>query len=185
MLMFIFQQEIFKRSCYEDELGKIVSNLAQGMLVTDEIVFEVLKERLKQDDIKKGFILDGFPRNLEQAIKYDEIIDELDISLGKVILLNILKRCYWKTGRRTCGNCGAIYNIYNPELTPKKEGICDKCDSDLSQRSDDNAETFNVRFKTYLSKTEPLIEYYKAKDDLFIVDASIDSKYTLEQVENL
>ncbi len=171
-----------------DDLGLRVKDiLASGGLVDDETVYEILKARLKEDDCKKGVILDGFPRNVLQAVKYEEILSELNMNLGVVIVLDVEEELLVKriTGRRICKDCGEIYNIYNPMMTPKKENTCDKCGGSLYQRSDDNEEALKSRYATYLEKTQPLIDYYQKKNNLYIVDSNKDINYTLEQVEKI
>lgn len=172
----------------EDELGnKIKAILEQGLFVNDEQMFEILTNRLSEDDVKNGFILDGFPRNIEQADKYEEISKNLNLSPAKVIVLDVPKEILLEriTGRRLCSDCGAIYNIFNPDMTPKTENICDLCGGKLYQRSDDNEESFKTRFETYLVKTEPLINYYKEKAMLHVIDAAKGSNYALEQIEGI
>lgn len=172
----------------EDELGnKIKAILEQGLFVNDEQMFEILTNRLSEDDVKNGFILDGFPRNIEQADKYEEISKNLNLSTAKVIVLDVPKEILLEriTGRRLCTDCGAIYNIFNPDMTPKVENICDLCGGKLYQRSDDNEESFKTRFETYLVKTEPLINYYKEKAMLHVIDAAKGSNYALEQIEGI
>lgn len=171
-----------------DELGlQIKKKLEVGALVTDEIVYAVLKNRLLEDDCKNGVILDGFPRNVKQAVKYEEILSDIDMDLGIVILLDIDEKLLVKriTGRRICSNCGEIHNIYNPEIAPKLENICNKCGAALYQRDDDNEETLKNRYATYVEKTSPLIEYYEKKNNLYVVNSNKDMHYTLEQVEEI
>jgi len=171
-----------------DDLGlKIKEMQEQGALVTDEIVYQVLRNRLQEDDCKKGIILDGFPRNVDQAIKYEEILADIGIDLGIVICLDIAKEQLIEriTGRRICSECGEIYNIFNPEMTPKRANVCDKCGASLYQRSDDNEEALKSRYASYLEKTQPLINYYKNKNNLYVVDSGKDANYTLEQVEDI
>lgn len=171
-----------------DALGLEIKKMQeQGALVTDEIVYQVLRNRLQEDDCKKGIILDGFPRNVDQAVKYEEILADLGIDLGIVICLDIAKEQLIKriTGRRICSECGEIYNIFNPEMTPKSENVCDKCGASLYQRSDDNEEALKSRYASYLEKTQPLIDYYKNKNNLYVVDSGKDANYTLEQVEDI
>ena len=139
------------------ELGqKIAKMLKNGELVTDEIVFELLENKLRQVD--KPYILDGFPRTLNQAYKYDELIQKLNKDLGIVVVLNcdyeILKKRI--VGRYLCKDCGSIYNTLTGVNTPKQEGICDNCGGDLYKRSDDNEESFKTRYETYLEKTKQL-----------------------------
>ncbi|MDP2167524.1 MAG: adenylate kinase [Thermodesulfovibrionales bacterium] len=134
-----------------------------GKLVPDEVVLGLVKDRLKKDDCKKGYILDGFPRNTAQAEALDKILDSLGISLTGAISVDVplgdlMKRL---TGRRTCKGCGQMYNIYFS--TAKKEGVCDKCGGALYQRDDDKEETIKKRLDEYEAKTAPLIGYYKNK----------------------
>lgn len=169
------------------ELGKKISEILKtGELVSDEIVLELLKNRLSKKDIENGYILDGFPRTLEQAIKYDEILKELNKDLGLVALLNtdysILKKRI--TGRVICKDCGSIYNTLTGVNTPKVENICDICGGSLYKRSDDNEESFEVRYQTYLEKTEPLIEYYKNKNKLYFINSS-SKEEMLKEIEVL
>ncbi len=171
-----------------DELGlKVKDILAQGLLVEDEIVYQILKNRLQEADCQNGIILDGFPRNVNQAVKYEEILSDINIDLGVAILLDIDEKLLIQriTGRRICSKCGEIYNIYNPTITPKVENVCDKCGSALYQRSDDNEEALKSRYATYVEKTQPLIDYYQKKNNLYVVDSSKDADYTLEQVEKI
>ena len=159
----------------DTELGKKISKiLATGELLPDEIVFSLLEERLMQNDIKKGFILDGFPRTIEQAKKYDELSLKLNINLDCVISLNVdydtlMKRI---VGRLVCEYCGSVYNTLTGVNTPKKDGICDKCGKKLYKRSDDNEDSFKTRYETYLEKTKPLLDFYNKKNLLSYVDAN-------------
>ncbi len=167
-----------------DELGnKIADMMAKGELVTDEIIYELLERRLQDDDCKNGYILDGFPRNIEQAKKYDEILKKLNMDLGCVMELQIDKEILKvrATGRRICKDCGAIFHISSAGIMPKVEGICDNCGGELYQRSDDNEESFENRYATYLEKTEPLIKFYEDKGVLVKIDSSKDPGYTLKQ----
>lgn len=171
-----------------DELGnKIHEMQTKGLLVTDEIVASALKNRLMSDDCNNGYILDGYPRTVKQAEMYDEILKELHKDLGLVIVLDIEKELLIEriTGRRLCRGCDAIYNIYNPELAPKDEHVCDKCGGELYQRSDDNLESLETRYSTYIEKTQPLIDYYNNKKCLYRVNSSSGSKETLRQVTEL
>jgi len=138
----------------------------KGELVPDEIVIEMLKERLFQNDCKEGFILDGFPRTIQQAESLKKIT-EIDIVINLVIPKDILieKIC----ARRICKDCGDIYNIADinrngvimPPMNPIKKGICDKCGNEIIQRDDDNPETVKQRLEIYKQQTQPLIDFYK------------------------
>lgn len=160
--------------------GKIAqSYIDKGNLVPVELVAAIIKDRLSQDDCKNGYILDGYPRSIEQADLLEVINKEIDgniqadfraiyFDLDTEILISRI------VNRRSCPNCGEIYNT---KFKPSKvEGICDKCGSGLTQRKDDNEETAKARFDTYFHETAPLIEYYKKKNSLKTIsaDGSID-----------
>jgi len=146
------------------ELGlKVKEFVGKGLLVPDEIVIQIIEERLKKDDTKNGFILDGFPRTIPQAVALDELFQKINIQNYKVIWLDvpdeeIVKRI---SGRRTCKNCQAVYNIYfNP---PKVDGICDVCGGELFIREDDKEEKVKKRLEVFREQTLPLIDYYQKK----------------------
>ncbi|MDR1168531.1 MAG: adenylate kinase [Heliobacteriaceae bacterium] len=150
------------------------SYIDKGALVPIEIVCKLIKNRLLQDDCKNGYILDGFPRSVEQADMLEEINKEID-GAGqtefKAIYFDIpedllIERIIY---RRSCVQCGAIYNLKS--LPPKQEGICD-CGGDLTQRKDDNEETARARFETYFKETAPLVEYYEKKGVLTKLNAN-------------
>ena len=168
--------DILREISKEDsEIGEYVrETLASGKLVKDEITYQLIEDRLKKDDCKNGFIIDGFPRNLDQANEYDKILDKLNYEVGNVILIDIDKEILEKriTGRRLCEKCGAIYNINDENMTPKVESVCDQCGGKLYQRSDDNLESFQTRYQTYLDKTEPIIDHYKKQGVLKVVDGN-------------
>ena len=180
--------EILRDASKSDtELGKKISDmLSRGELVTDEIVFELLENRLSKNDTKNGFILDGFPRTIDQAYKYDEMAKRLNIDLGCVIVLEsdyeTLKNRI--VGRMLCESCGSVYNTLTGVNTPTKEGICDKCGGNLYKRSDDNEESFKTRYETYLEKTKPLIDFYKDKGILHFVNSEI-KETMLKSVEEI
>jgi adenylate kinase len=168
--------DILREISKEDsEIGKYVyETLTSGGLVKDEITYQLIEDRLKKDDCKKGYIIDGFPRNIEQAYEYDKILKRLGYEVGNVILINIDKSILEKriTGRRICEDCNTIYNINDENNSPKVESVCDNCGGNLYQRSDDNLESFNNRYKTYEEKTIPIIEHYKKQNVLIEVDGN-------------
>ena len=145
-------------------LGKEAkSYMDKGELVPDSVVLGMVGERLKQDDCKKGYILDGFPRNTAQAEALDKMLASLNMSLTAALSVDVpfedlMKRL---TGRRTCKGCGQMYNIYFK--APAKDGVCDKCSGELFQRDDDKEATIKKRLEVYTAQTEPLIGYYKNK----------------------
>jgi len=163
------------------ELGqKVREFVGRGLLVPDEIVIQIIEERLKKDDSKKGFILDGFPRTVPQAIALDELFEKLGIRDYKIIWLDvpdeeILKRM---SGRRTCKSCQSVYNIYfNP---PKLEGICDICGGELVIREDDKEEKVRKRLEVFREQTMPIIDYYQKKNRKI---TKIDGVGKLEQIK--
>ena len=167
-----------EESLKDTPLGReIKEKIEQGKFVNDEIMTELLINRLTKPDCDNGYILDGYPRNLKQAKIYEDILDKLDKELGLVIYLNIDKNLALKRmrGRVVCSNCSASYNLNNKELAPRKDGICDRCGHTLSARADDNESTFLERFDTYLNKTSELINYYNNKNVLKKVDILSDS----------
>ncbi len=168
-----------------DDFGKSLKEmLSSGRLVPDEIVYEALKRRLMMNDLDNGYILDGFPRNILQAEEYDKILKELNKNLGVVIYLDTPRDVLEKriTGRRICPKCGATYNVLTGVNTPKNENTCDKCGSGLYQREDDNLESFNTRYETFLEKTYPLLDFYEKKKVLYRVK-SVDVENTMEEIE--
>lgn len=146
------------------QLGKEAkSYMDKGELVPDSVVLGMVEERLKQDDCRNGYILDGFPRNTLQADALDKMLVSLGMPLKAALSVDVPSDDLMKrlTGRRTCKACGQMFNIYfNPS---KEEGKCDKCDGELFQRDDDREETIRKRLDVYNSQTSPLIEYYKGR----------------------
>lgn len=142
----------------------------KGELVPDTILIDLIKDRLKKPDTRKGFLLDGFPRTLKQAEALDVILDDINKNLDTVVNIEVgaaqlVKRL---SGRLTCRNCGASYNIKsNP---PKVAGVCDACGGELYQRADDTEAAIKNRIEVYKKQTQPLIEYYKKKGILKDID---------------
>lgn len=147
---------------------QIKDAMTRGELVSDEIITKLLRKRLSDKECKKGFILDGYPRNLSQGKLYEELLEELNLPLGNVIFLNIDKDTALERtlNRMVCSNCGASYNTKVEGLIPQKENICDICGHKLKTRSDDTEETFLKRFEAYLKETYSLIKYYEDKNVL-------------------
>lgn len=155
--------DIFRKNIKEGtELGKKVQEYTtSGKLVPDELVVDLVKDRLQQDDCKNGYLLDGFPRTIFQAEQLDKFLAENGQKLDAVINFEVghdtlIERL---TGRRICKNCGAGYHIKG--MPPKVAGICDKCSGELEQRKDDTLETAENRIVVYNESTAPLIDYYK------------------------
>ncbi len=161
--------DIFRESVKQNTvLGKKVkSYVEKGALVPDEVVLEVLKDRLKKVPKGKGFLLDGFPRTIAQAESL-QLIAKIDV----ILMLDVPDQIIIErlTSRRLCKSCGAVYNIRF--LKPKVEGKCDKCGGELYQRSDDNEAVIRNRLQVYKTQTEPLVEYYRKKNTPFIVNVT-------------
>ncbi|MBO0721939.1 MAG: adenylate kinase [Blastocatellia bacterium] len=166
----------------ETELGKEIKNtLASGNLVSDQILAEVISSRTSYEDCSNGFILDGYPRTLEQARN----LEDLAASQGKQILLvHVMVRedvlFQRMTGRRVCTKCGEIYNIYS--RPPKRDGYCDIDGAPLRQRSDDLPETVSRRFEAYRIATAPLIEYYRQGGRLIEIDGDRPVEAVFEEL---
>jgi len=152
--------DIFREIMKEDTpLGKKVKGFVEkGLLVPDDVVIEVLKQRLAKSSSKKGFILDGFPRTIEQAKVLEKIV-KIDVVIQLTVPDWIIVERL--STRRICKNCGEVYNIRY--LKPKVEGICDKCGGQLYQRSDDTPEVIKDRIGVYERQTQPILKYYKEK----------------------
>ena len=181
--------DILREISKEDsEIGNYVREvLTSGQLVKDEITYQLIEDRLGKEDCKNGYIIDGFPRNLEQAIKYDEILEHLGYDLGNVIYITVDEKTLEKriTGRRICEECNAIFNINDKESTPKIESTCDYCGGHLYQRSDDNLEAFQTRLKTYKEKTEPILEHYREKSALKEVDGNDTVENVFKKIDKI
>ena len=172
----------------DSELGHYVAEtLASGNLVKDEITYQLIEERLKKEDCQNGFIIDGFPRTLDQAIEYDKILAKLNYDVGNVILINIDAKTLEKrvTGRRICENCKTIFNINIESQAPEVESVCDACGGKLYQRSDDNLESFQNRYKTYQEKTEPIIEHYRKQNVLHEVNGDDTVENVFAEIDKI
>lgn len=156
----------------------------KGQLVTDGILIDMFRERLSGPSCANGFILDGFPRNIAQAKALDSLLEELSAQLNCVINLEVDDSLLSDriTGRRTCGNksCAQVFHVkFAP---PKKEGICDDCGAELTQRSDDKEDLVAARLKTYHEQTAPLIEYYGGKGNLQTVSGEGEPDQIFEAI---
>ncbi len=170
--------DIFRANIKEGtELGKKAKTyMDQGLLVPDELVVDLVVDRVSKEDCKKGYVLDGFPRTIPQAEALDAALSSRGEAIDYAIDVdvpdeNIVARM---GGRRACVNCGATYHIvYAPT---KKEGICDRCQGELILRDDDKPETVQKRLGVYHDQTQPLIDYYTEKGVLKTVDGTVDMK---------
>lgn len=176
--------DMFRNAIKEGtEMGKKAKEyMDKGALVPDEVVIGMVGERLSQPDTKAGFLLDGFPRTVEQAGALDATLDSLAIKLDGVvnIVVPLDKLMARLTGRRVCKGCGASYHvIFNP---PQSEGKCNSCQGELYQRTDDNEESVGTRLRAYEEKTQPLIDYYKEKGLLLDINGDQEIKLVLEDI---
>jgi len=173
--------DMFRKAIKEEtELGKKAKEyIDQGELVPDEVTIGIVRERLAQDDCQQGFILDGFPRTVNQADALNTILADMNTSLDAVINIKVsdaevIDRL---SGRRICKSCGASYHVkFNP---PKVAGVCDECGGELYQREDDNSNTIQQRLNVYSEQTSPLINYYQELDLLRTVNGedSLDNVF--------
>ncbi|MCG3160380.1 MAG: adenylate kinase [Acidobacteria bacterium] len=160
---------------------KIKETMAAGQLVSDEILAQVILERTSQPDCENGYILDGYPRTLNQAHLLEDLAlkQRKQVHLARVVVSEdaLFKRL---TGRRTCAKCGEIYNIYF--RSPKVEGVCDLDGAPLAQRSDDNPESVSRRFEEYRRSTAPLIDYYRQSGRLIELDGELPVMEVFEKL---
>jgi len=164
-------------------LGKEAKDyMDKGLLVPDLLMSQMLSDRFSKADIKKGFILDGYPRNFAQAQTLEEIFKKKNLDLGVVVYLDssddvIIQRL---SGRLVCSQCGANFHVKN--MPPKKAGICDKCGGSLFHRSDDKEETIRKRLEVYKKEVASLIKYYEEKKKLHRLDADEDAGKVLNEI---
>lgn len=156
--------------------------MESGKLVPDEVVIEMVKDRLSKEDAKDHFMLDGFPRTIEQVKALEEItpIDYvLALEVPKEELINRI------LGRYSCPKCGKIYNIFNPELAPKNDKLCDVCNVELEHRSDDTKETLEQRIQTYEEQSMPCLKYYVSKGIVKMDDGTRTMSLTEDDIKEI
>ena len=159
---------------------KVKAIIDSGSLVSDDLTFELVKDRLAQDDCKNGYILDGFPRTIPQAEMLDGLVSDIKCVNCEIADEIVIKRL---STRRVCKGCGANYNVLT--LPPKVEGVCDKCGAELYQRDDDKQESILHRMDVYREQTEPLISYYTNKGKVTNVDSSIETDILLDDFKKI
>ncbi len=170
----------------QTELGiEAKGYMDRGELVPDELVIKLVADRLGKDDLKTGFMLDGFPRTVDQAKELDSIVEKLGYEIDAVINIDVDQSLLVEriTGRRLCKDCKASYHISYQK--PKKEGVCDECQGELIQRKDDTKETVENRLQVYNSQTEPLIKFYGDKGIRKDIDGSQDFDEVFSQIEKV
>ena len=166
--------DIFRKNISENTpLGiEAKTYMDNGQLVPDEVTINMVKDRLQQDDCKNGYLLDGFPRTVLQAEALDNFLVKRGESIDTALLIEVPKEFILErmTGRRVCPSCGASYHIkFNPATN---DGKCDLCGSEVIQRKDDTEETVKERLEVYENQTQPLIDFYKNKKQLSVVDGT-------------
>ena len=175
--------DLLRSAAKEDnDFGRNLKEVMEsGKLVTDDIVLEVFNRYLDTTN-NLNLLLDGFPRNIYQASKLDEILEKRNSKVDYVFLLDVPKEILADriTGRRLCRSCGRVYNVNIDKLKPVMNGVCDDCGGELYQRTDDNTETFETRYNEYLEQTHPLVAYYENKNVL----KKIESTQTVEETFN-
>ncbi len=159
---------------------KVKAIIDSGSLVSDELTFELVKDRLAQDDCKNGYILDGFPRTIPQAEMLEKLVDDVKVVNFEIKDEIVIRRL---STRRVCKACGANFNVLT--LPPKVEGVCDKCGGELYQRDDDKQESILHRMDVYREQTEPLINFYKEKGKITNLDASIETDILLGEFKKI
>lgn len=170
------------------ELGKQIREIqSRRELVSDDITNQLMKERLMKDDIKNGFILDGYPRHMPQVEAVEKMSQELNLKIDYAVLLNVdyetaLKRTL---GREICPKCKKTYNRLTGVNAPSKDGICNDCGVELTTRNDDNEETFKKGFSMFIENCTPVIEYYRNKGILIELNANGSADDTMNEFENI
>lgn len=181
--------DILRDKAKEDSLlgHEIANKISNGEFVSDELIIDILKERIQKDDCSNGYILDGFPRNVSQALAYEEMLKQLNKDIGIAIVLDIDKKVAISriAGRVSCPRCKRVYNILNTNMKPRINGICDDCNIELIKREDDNEKTYIDRYNTYIEKTSPLIKFYEERNILYHVDANGSIENTDKQVKSI
>lgn len=183
-LVHISTGDIFRSNIKEEtDLGKQVkAYLAEGKLVPDELTIAMVWDRLDQDDLQNGYLLDGFPRTIAQAEALDQGLEKRGQELDAVICINVPNETLIQrlAGRRVCPDCGSSYHV--TENPPKKEGICDSCGAQLIQREDDSEETVRERITVYDKQTKPLVDYYKKEGKLLDINGDQDVALVTEDI---
>lgn len=179
--------DIFRKNISEGtRLGKKAKEyMDKGELVPDSLVIEIATDRLSQDDCRDGFLLDGFPRTVEQAVALDAFLREKGKKIDYVLDIDVAKEELMERliGRRVCKSCGKTYHIVN--MPPKTDNVCDKCNGELMQRADDTADTVENRIEVYNRQTKPLLDYYDKLGNIAHLDGSIGLELLFAQIVDI
>ncbi len=172
----MFREELKQNT----ELGQKANEyMSKGLLVPDEVTIQMVNKRIRKEDCANGYLLDGFPRSLPQA----EAIENLGINVVINLTVGEDKLVERIVNRRLCRNCGRIYNITT--LPSKVEGVCDDCGGELYQRGDDTYEKLMVRLDSYTKQTEPVVEYYRAKNVVYDIDAGKPINEVFDEIKKI
>lgn len=179
----VLREEIKSGSALGNSIKEIVRT---GGLVDDDMLKELMYNKFKNLPKDKPIVIDGYPRKINQAEDYKDIVEKLGLDQGIAIFLNIDEETALKRtlGRLNCQNCEISYNINSESHKPKVDGICDKCGQKLESREDDNPTTFKNRFHNYLTQTEQLINYYKQRNNIIELDATKNTIDIVEEIVN-
>lgn len=172
----------------QSKIGKEVENIInRGEMVDDNLMKKLIEIKLKSLDLNTPFMLDGYPRKLNQAEDYEDILSNLGLNVDKVIFINIDKETGLKRilGRRSCPNCKKNYNILTGFAKPKVDGICDECGSTLESRADDTKEAYETRYDIYMNETEAVIEKYRKENKLIEIDGEKSPEENIKELEKL
>ncbi len=186
-LVYIATGDILRKAVKEGTtLGrKAREYMDQGQLVPDNLVVEIVRDRLMEPDCSNGALLDGFPRTVDQAVFLEQVLPDIEIKVDRVLLIEVdenelIERL---TGRRVCGDCGANYHVkYKP---PKVRNVCDQCGGDLYQRADDSLATVTERLEVYKKQTEPLVEFYEERGLLSRIDGNQEIDGVYDQINTV
>lgn len=179
--------ELLRQIDPNSKIGKEIQGLLSSrQLVRDDLLKEMFKERLMKDDVKNGFILDGYPRHMVQVHDVNDILSELNLKIDYVVVLNVDEKLALKRtlGRRICPKCKKTYNILTGVCTPKKDNLCDDCNVELTSRSDDNEETLRKGLEVYNTLALDVIKYYKEKDKDKDMVIELDSNGSADDTYN-
>lgn len=174
----LLREEITQKS----EIGlKISKIMEKGDLVSDEIILNVLSNKIQNLD---RYVLDGFPRNINQAKEYEKLLGNFQKTIDKVIYIDLPKEKSKEriVSRLSCSKCGKVYNTAFEQTKPKLENICDDCKLELIKRKDDTEEVFEKRYQVYMNETEPLLEFYKQKNLLYKIDGNLDKISIFQEI---
>ncbi len=186
-LVYIATGDILRKAVKEGSpLGrKAREYMDQGQLVPDNLVVEIVRDRLMEPDCTNGALLDGFPRTVDQAVFLEQVLPDIDTQIDRVLLIEVdenelIERL---TGRRVCGDCGANYHV--KYKSPKVRNVCDQCGGDLYQRDDDSLATVTERLEVYKKQTEPLVEFYQERSFLSKIDGNQGIDGVFDQINSV